>query len=157
MDCTVERDAFVEGVMFAVENMTSGNNELKSMNLPLRIRCLTADGTGGSNSDTDGSICPPAANGMSEAMDNAFSLVSCGRSGGACAIVEVKLVGRVVAEPCCATENTGGELAGDIGVELMEGCGGREVGVDVCCVIRKRGLAVMFVIKVVAKWTTELN
>ena len=74
---------------------------------------------------------------MSEAVDNASSLVSCGRSGGACVIVEVKLVGRVVAEPCCATENTGGELAGNIGVELMEGCGGSEAGVDVCCIIGK--------------------
>ena len=37
--CTVEREAFVEGVVVAVENMTSGNNELKSMNLPLRIGC----------------------------------------------------------------------------------------------------------------------
>ena len=69
---------------------------------------------------------------MSEVVDNKFSLVSCGCKGGACVIVEVKLVGRVVAEPCCATENTGGELAGDSGVKLMDTCGGSAVGADVC-------------------------
>ena len=91
---------------------------------------------------------------MPEAVDNASSLVSCGHSGRACVIVEVKLLGRVVAEQCSTTENTGSELAGDIGVELMDRCGGSVAGADVCCVIGK-GFAVMFVIKVVAKWTTE--
>lgn len=61
-------------------------------------------------------------------MDNTSSLVYCGHCGGACITVEVKFVGRVVAEPCCTTENTGGKLAG---VELMEGCGGSAAGADV--------------------------
>ena len=37
--CEVERVEFGEGVMFAVENMTSGNSVLKSMNSPLTICC----------------------------------------------------------------------------------------------------------------------
>ena len=37
--CEVERVEFGEGVMFAVENMTSGNSILKSMNSPLTICC----------------------------------------------------------------------------------------------------------------------
>ena len=48
-------------------------------------------------------------------------------------IVEVKVVGRVVAGPCCAAENVG---AGNIVqvVELMEGCSRSELAAGVCCV-----------------------
>jgi len=55
------------------------------------------NGTGGSESDTDGSVPTPevaaAGDGIIEAADNASSLVSCGCSGRACGIVEVKIVG----------------------------------------------------------------
>lgn len=37
-------------------------------------------------------------------------------------MVEVRVVGKTAAGPLCATENTGGELTGSKGVELMEGC-----------------------------------
>ena len=37
------------------ENMTSGNNVLKSMYSPLRIRCCNAAGTGGRDCDNAGS------------------------------------------------------------------------------------------------------
>ena len=46
-------------------------------------------------------------------------------------IVEVKVVGRVVAWPCCAAENV---EVGNIVVDLMEGCGRSELGAGVCCV-----------------------
>ena len=45
---------FDEGVMFAVKNMTSGSSVLKPMN-PL-LSC-TDTGTGGSNHNSDESVC----------------------------------------------------------------------------------------------------
>ena len=47
-----------------------------------------------------------AGNGISQAVDSASLLVSCGNSGGACMIVQVKIVGRVIAGPGCYTEET---------------------------------------------------
>ena len=38
-DSIVEEVAFVKGVVFSVENMTSGNSVLKSINSPLKIHC----------------------------------------------------------------------------------------------------------------------
>lgn len=46
--------------MLALENMTSGSNELKSINSPLRMCCCTATGTGGSDSDATKSKCSPS-------------------------------------------------------------------------------------------------
>ena len=84
-------------------------------------------------------ICSPGVvvvgSGISDLVDNASSLVSCGRGGGACMIVEVKVVGRVVAGPCCVAENVG---AGNIVVELMGGCGMSELEAGVCSVNRER-------------------
>jgi len=64
--------------------MTSGSRMLKSMNSPLRTCYWTASETGGSNSDTNGSVPTPkvAAVGdrLFEAVDNTSSLVPCGRS-----------------------------------------------------------------------------
>ena len=69
--------------------------------------------------------------GISDVVDNASLLVSCGCGGGACMIVDVKVVGRVIAGPCCDAENVG---AGKIVVELMEGCGRSKLEAGACCV-----------------------
>ena len=47
--------------------------------------------------------------------------------------VGVPQASRVVAGPCCATENTGGELTGKIGVELVQGHGKSAAGTDGHC------------------------
>ena len=47
------------------------------------------------------------SNGISDVVDNASLFISHGCIGGTCMIVEVKVVGRVVAGPCCAAENVG--------------------------------------------------
>ena len=46
-------------------------------------------------------------------------------------IVDVEVVGRVVAGPCCDAENVG---AGNIVVEPMGGCGRSELEAGTCCV-----------------------
>ena len=38
-DSIVEQVAFVKGVVFSVENITSGNSVLKSINSPLKMHC----------------------------------------------------------------------------------------------------------------------
>jgi len=120
----VELLTFVEGVVFAAGNTTFGSRVLKSMNSSLRICCWTASGTGGSDSDTDGSVPIPevaaAGDGLFETVNNASLLVPCGHSGGACDMVKLKLL----AEPFYATEKTGGEL--------MERSGRDVVGIDSC-------------------------
>ena len=45
-------------------------------------------------------------NGISQAVDGASLLVSCENSRGACMIVQVKIVGRIIAGPGCYTEET---------------------------------------------------
>ena len=74
----MERLAFGEGVEVATENMTSGNNVLKSMYSPFRMHCCNVTGTGGRDCEITGARGSagliPAFGDTDDAVDNASSL-----------------------------------------------------------------------------------